>query len=345
MIRRPQWPCSVSGRIGGFAKDARPKIQAGFSKIKIEGASMTWQLWRNLLYERSPYPLFILLAPRAAMPEKNAFIQWLLGYLLFAWVATILLTENLRGAPILALLYVVTAYPLFIAIFMSLFAAPFVLWGGVFYGLRFALFTASHLGALFEGDFATLLAVAPAGRDGIFRAVGAAALRRGELFVGFGIYQAALGHVFFSIVLSLAVCLTMLGQLWSSDGAIGVIAPSSLGYFGLSLIGTAILSALAVAEFRQSLMLGITAGIVGGAVWHQSIGAQAGALVALFSIGTVSALGTTLVSLLMGAWLFGRVPDALALLAVVTTSYGAWLAIREGLLWLLWRYVRQALVR
>jgi hypothetical protein len=303
-------------------------------------------LWRLLLAERSPFPLFIRIAPRAHQPSKSSLWPFLSAYTYIGLYLSLFAAPFMFRSITLGILLVVFGSPAFITVLMAVVGLPFVLLGGIFFGLRTATRISGELSILNNEAMTDLIQVAPPGRWGLIRAVSAAYLRQRGVFFGAGVYEMINAHLALSIGLAVpgGFILSGYGVLpWLQISGFAASTPNLppellIGAFVGAGLYTVVLIGLLHADFRQMLMFGATAGVFGGTVTLQRFDAQTGMLGA-FLLSSI--VGAGIIVLIVSTALTFSPPLWDNITATVSTlvGWGLTLIVREQLIHLMWNQI------
>jgi len=299
------------------------------------------KLWNLLLVQRSPYPLFIRIAPRAHRSPSNSIWQFLTWYTIIGLYLSTLAAPFMFRSILLGILLVVFGSPAFIVVLTALVGFPFVIFGGNFFGLRTADAINRELTTLRLSGFGDLVATTPPGLWGTIRAVSAAHLRRREIFFGAGIYEMIHAHAALSAGFALPI--GTLATFWALGEFTPTVTqseiqPDTVIFATIAVIALPLLIGVLIhLDFRQSLMFGVTAGIFGGTV-EPHAGTQTITFVTMLA-GTLTSTGIIAVFAALGSlaapFLYGR------LITLITTliGWGVGLLLRESLLTQLWKSI------
>jgi len=184
---------------------------------------------------------------------------------------------------------------------------------------------------------------------GIYRAISAANLRQKNLFLGLGIYEGTAAHLTFTAgIIVPAIFLAY------QDFAYRFLVPSSALSVEmtsplLSIVFVTVLAAVAAIllhlDFRQYLMLGITAGVFGATVLRDRFDMKTGAFMVFMGVG---GSGIALIILVAGSLSFSLKPEFLpepffttALISATLLGYGLGIAAKETIIHHLWEILIQ----
>ncbi len=307
----------------------------------------SWRLWRLLLVERSPFPLFIRIAPRAHRAPTTSIWRFLAGYTLVGLYFSVLLAPFMFQSVALGILFIVFGSPAFITVLMSTVTSPFVVFGGIFTGLSLANHISGELATLGRHAMTDLMHVTPPGRWGVIRAVSAAYLRRKESFFGAGIYEMINAHL--ALTLGFALPVGTLGVIFvaaqemdNTNIYFGLSDPNTRWFVVTTFVSAGIfpllLAALVHLDFRQSLMIGATAGVFGGTVTLERYDAWTGALAAFIGSGLAGAF-IIIVTVVVVTLLTPSTHISLASSLATLTGWGLALAAREQIMVWLWKRI------
>jgi hypothetical protein len=304
----------------------------------------SWRLWQLLLVARSPFPLFIRIAPRAHRQPEGSIWRFLAWYTIVGLYFSVIVAPFMFRSVALGILFVVFGSPAFITVLMGAVASPFVLFGGVFVGLTLANQISDELETLGRNAITDLMHATPPGRWGVIRAVSAAYLRRKDRFFGAGIYEMIYAHLALTLgfalpVGTLAVIFVAAQQAENASLNFGLANPETRGLIVATFVAAGIfppiLAALIHLDFRLSLMTGTTTGIFGGTVTLQRFDAWTGALTAFLGAGLVGSLvivGTVAIATALTPTSYTPIASALATLV----GWGLALVAREQIVRWLW---------
>ena len=301
----------------------------------------SWDVWHTLLYQRSPYPLFVRIAPRAHIPGEFSFWYILTGYT-FVGMLTVLFTSSFALQDELsAVIFVVFMYPSMLVGLFAMVFSPFVLVGGIMFGLRFANNICTELQTLDRIHMSDLIATSPPGQLGIYRAICAATLRQKNLFMGLGIYDGSAAH----LTLGTGLVVPVIFLALSPTPYRTTVDSMSIAISGLiTALMVVVLSAVAIIllhlDFRQYLVLGVMAGICGATVLRDRLDVQTGTL-AIF--GGVSMAGVVVIVMVAGSaglvLSSGMLPENTIMVGAIGATlagYGLGIAAKETIMQQLW---------
>lgn len=300
----------------------------------------SWLLWDLLLIQRSPYPLFIRLAPRAYRAGEPSFWNYLTVYTLVGLLTIIFTIDTLFVSELFVIVVVVFLYPSALVSAMSLVFIPFVVGGGIFYGLRTADQIASQLHQLNQSGATDSIATTPDGRWGMIRAISAATLRHRRLFAGSGVYTATTTHLTFTTGVAVPI-------MWIANAPTGF--ESDMGIV-IEIILASTLSLILIAlihlDYRQYLMLGVTAGVFSGTRDTDRQDAQVIAWAVFGIVGMAGAVVIAMISAGSSGLLLGIValPSrywGTVIFVATLLGYALALALREAFIVYLWRLILQ----
>lgn len=239
---------------------------------------------------------------------------------------------SVLGVLVASVLYL----PLSLISLISLVFSWYVLLG-VYMGFTAALRVAHRVAALSKTGLMPVLSVTPAGREGVLMTIVSRALLARE--GGANLLAHKENHT--TLIVSLAGVLVFMVAVAGFNREQAVTSSVALG---LMLLGMGVFGLLYV-SFRQEVVLGAIAGLVGGMLLRRALTPRIGAAVAFVGVMILGwvAYAVTLYgigSLVSPANVLpgdvGRLEASLTLIAV---SIAMMLVVREVMIWLLWRRV------